>query len=249
MKPQKVRLDQLLVMNGLVENPSKARSLIMAGNVLINEQKVDKAGQKFNSDTANIRIKSNEHNFVSRGALKLLHALKTWPLDITNMTAIDVGASTGGFSEVLLQAKAAKVYAIDVGYNQLDLKLRQDKRIVSMEKTHILHVDKSNFTEEIKIAVIEVSFISLEKILAKVKHLLADNSRIYALIKPQFEVGRELIAKGGIVKDPQAHEWAVEKIKNVALTLDLEILGVEESPIFGTKGNKEFLIGLLKKPT
>ena len=165
------------------------------------------------------------------------------------MTAIDVGASTGGFSEVLLQAKAAKVYAIDVGYNQLDLKLRQDKRIVSMEKTHILHVDKSIFTEEIKIAVIDVSFISLEKILAKVKDLLADNSRIYALIKPQFEVGRELIAKGGIVKDPQAHKWAVEKIKNVALTLDLEILGVEESPIFGTKGNKEFLIGLLKKPT
>ena len=246
MANEKVRLDQLLVVKGLAVNPTKAKALIMSGKVLINEQRYDKPGQKISIDTDNIRIKDNEHSFVSRGALKLIHALNTWPIDLQDKIAIDVGASTGGFSEVLLQQGVKKVYAIDVGHNQLDNKLRQDNRIINLEKTHILHVEKSIFAENINIAVIDVSFISLERILSKVQSLIDDFACIYALIKPQFEVGLEHITKGGIVKDPLAHELAINKVINHAKKIGLIVVGIEESPILGTKGNKEFLIKLNK---
>lgn len=251
MADEKVRLDQLLVIKGLAQNPTKAKALIMSGKVLVNEQRFDKPGQKISINTPNIRIKDQEHTFVSRGALKLLHAFSTWPIELKDKVAIDVGASTGGFTEVLLLANVKKVYAIDVGYNQLDHKLRQDNRVISLEKTHILHVDKSFFTEDIDIAVIDVSFISLERILAKVLEIISDSASIYALIKPQFEVGLEHISKGGIVKDPRAHELAIEKISTYAQKLGLIVKGITPSPIFGTKGNKEFLIRLdkINKPT
>ncbi len=178
---------------------------------------------------------------------KLEHALKLWPCDLQNHTAIDVGASTGGFTEVLLQHGAARVYAIDVGYGQLAEKLRTDPRVLNLERTHILTVQPTSFIEQPRIAVIDVSFISLAKILPHVVSLLSPCATIYALIKPQFEAGREQVEKGGIVKSAAVHQAVIEKITTLALSLNLEILGVDKSPILGAKGNVEFLLGAVRK--
>lgn len=244
-KVKKTRLDHLLVERGLVENASKARARIMAGDVIVDDHRADKPGDKF-ADEVSIRLRGCSHPFVSRGGLKLEHALKTWPSAIKGAVCMDVGASTGGFTEVLLNHGAQLVYAIDVGYGQLAQKLRTDFRVINLERTHILLVDESAFVSLPAVAVIDVSFISLEKILAHVVKLLAADATIYALIKPQFEAGREHIAKGGIVKDPEVRQAVVDRIARFAESLGLQVLGIEQSPILGAKGNAEFLIALKK---
>lgn len=244
-KIKKQRLDHLLVERGLIENPSKARARIMAGDVIVNDHRADKAGEKYAPDVE-IRLRGNSHPYVSRGGLKLEHALKKWPADIADAICMDVGASTGGFTEVLLQNGARLVYAIDVGYGQLAEKLRTDERVKNWERTHILDMDKNAFLQPARIAVIDVSFISLEKILPHVIGLLEEKALIYALIKPQFEAGRDHIEKGGIVKDPIIHAEVVEKIKALVERMGLTVLGVEQSPILGAKGNVEFLIAIAK---
>lgn len=244
-KKPKTRLDHLLVERGLIENPSKARARIMAGDVIVNDHRIDKPGEKFVADVE-IRLRGNSHPFVSRGGLKLQHALELWPSPIKDAVCLDIGASTGGFTEVLLLSGAKKVYAIDVGYGQLAEKLRTDNRVINMERTHILQVEKQVFVEIPTIAVIDVSFISLEKILPHVVTLLAEQATIYALIKPQFEAGIEYVEKGGIVKDPLVHARVVEKIRTQAIGLGLNVLGTDSSPILGAKGNVEFLIALQK---
>lgn len=244
-KVVKVRLDQLLVQRGLIENPSKARARIMAGDVIVSDHRVSKPGEKFREDVV-IRLKENSHPFVSRGGLKLEHALKCWPAPIEGSVCMDVGASTGGFSEVLLNHQAKKIYAIDVGYGQLAEKLRLDPRVIVMERTHILKISKEAFNEEVDGAVIDVSFISLEKVLPHVVTLLKKEAFIFALIKPQFEAGREHVQKGGIVKDVLVHQAVIDKIVQLAHGLGLLVQGVDKSPILGGKGNEEFLIALKK---
>jgi 23S rRNA (cytidine1920-2'-O)/16S rRNA (cytidine1409-2'-O)-methyltransferase len=243
-KLKKIRLDQLLVERGLVENPSKARARIMAGDVIVNEHRADKAGDKFAPD-ADIRLRGNSHPFVSRGGLKLEHALKLWPITVKDAVCIDIGASTGGFSEVLLLHGAEKVYAVDVGYGQLAEKLRTEKRLVNLERTHILDLSADKLEPRPEIAVIDLSFISLRRILPHVLSLLSKNAHIIALIKPQFEAGRESIAKGGIVKDENARARVCAEIIDFAKSLGLEVRGISESPITGAKGNVEYLISLL----
>jgi len=242
---KKLRIDHLLVERGLVENPSKARARILAGDVIVNEHRVDKPGDKFFADV-DIRLRGNSHPFVSRGGLKLEHAIASWPYEMENAVALDVGASTGGFTEVLLNHGVKTVYAVDVGYGQLAEKLRTDARVINFERTHILHVTKSVFEAPPTVAVIDVSFISLAKILLHVLELLDDNAVIYALIKPQFEAGREQVKKGGIVKDPAIHQAVIDKITKMATKLGLGVLGLDKSPILGAKGNVEFLIALIK---
>jgi len=244
-KALKIRLDQLLVSHGLVENPSKARARIMAGDVIVNDHRVDKPGEKF-SPSACIRLRNNSHPFVSRGALKLEHALLSWPYELTHAICMDVGASTGGFTEVLLEAHASKVYAIDVGYGQLAQKLRTDQRVINLERTHILQLDPQILDPRPSVVVVDVSFISLTKILERIVALMAPAGIIYALIKPQFEVGRAFITKGGIVKDQEAHWAAVDQVIRLSCDLGLKPRGIEASPILGAKGNVEFLVALLK---
>lgn len=244
-KKPKIRLDHLLVEKGLIENPSKARARIMAGDVIVNDHRIDKPGEKFTTDAV-IRLRQNSHPYVSRGGLKLQHALEKWPCSVQGADCLDIGASTGGFTEVLLLAGARKVFAIDVGYGQLAEKLRTDERVVNMERTHILQIDKAAFCVEPTVAVIDVSFISLEKVLAHVVLLLADQAMIYALIKPQFEAGPEHVEKGGIVKNPLIHAQVIEKVGQLAIRLGLAVLGVDKSPILGAKGNVEFLMAMKK---
>lgn len=241
----KKRLDELLVSSGIFPDIKSAQIRIMCGDVIVNDHRADKASDKFASDV-NIRIRGKAHAYVSRGGLKLEHALKTWGGAIKDAVCLDVGASTGGFTEVLLNACAKKVYAIDVGYGQLAEKLRQDARVISRERTHILDLSKSSFDEEPSIAVIDVSFISLERILAHVTSLLSPQARIYALVKPQFEADRQHI-HGGIVTDEKIRAQVVERLIEFARSLNLEVLGVEKSPILGAKGNEEFLLALAKR--
>jgi 23S rRNA (cytidine1920-2'-O)/16S rRNA (cytidine1409-2'-O)-methyltransferase len=232
-----------MVERGLADNPSKARAHIMAGDVIVNDHRIDKAGEKV-SENCVIRLRTNSVPFVSRGGVKLEHALKLWPSAIDGAICLDVGASTGGFTEVLLNFGAKRVYAVDVGYGQLAEKLRIDPRVTNLERTHILHLTAGSFNQAPTIAVIDVSFISLAKILPHVLGLLKKPATIYALIKPQFEAGRSQVAKGGIVKDPMVHQAVVAKILALAESLSLIVLGVEKSPITGGKGNIEFLIAL-----
>ncbi len=244
----KVRIDKILVDKALVPTRQKAQALIMAGCVLVNEVPVTKSGQLINEDAA-IRITGQDHPYVGRGGLKLEHALKEFKLDVKDKVCVDVGASTGGFTDCLLQNGAAKVYAIDVGYNQLDWKLRQDPRVVVMEKTNIRQVDQvGKLTEstELDIAVIDVSFISLEKVFPHVDKLIKNGGDVVALIKPQFEVGRGKVGKGGIVRDEKAREECVERVCRFAETLKWKKCGLTRSPITGADGNVEFLAWFTK---
>lgn len=245
VNPKKIkhRLDHLLVSRGLAENPSKARALIMAGEVIVAEHRVDKPGQKFAEDVV-IRVREAKI-YVSRGALKLEHALKHWGITVKDMIAIDVGASSGGFTEVLLHNKVKLVYAVDVGHGQLAMKIRYDDRVVVLEKMHILDLKPSVMRDKPNIAVIDVSFISLTKILHHVVSLLSDQAVIIALIKPQFEAGPSHVDKG-IVRDPHIHDMVINNITKLVNDLGLKIIGIEPSPILGAKGNKEFLIALNK---
>jgi 23S rRNA (cytidine1920-2'-O)/16S rRNA (cytidine1409-2'-O)-methyltransferase len=242
----KQRLDNLVLEHGLAPSIEKARALIMAGQVVVGDHTVDKAGQQVAID-ADIRLRGESLPYVSRGGLKLRRALDRFGVDVTGLVAVDVGSSTGGFTDCLLQAGAVKVFAIDVGYGQLAWKLQQDPRVVSMERTNIRSVTPDQLEEVPELAVVDASFISLSKVLPATVGLLKPGGRIIALIKPQFEVGRGEVGEGGVVRDPAAHEKVVEDVRRTAQYLGLTVAGLCESPITGADGNREFLI-LLQKP-
>lgn len=243
---KKERLDKVIVDRNIVESRERARALIMAGQIVVDEHVAEKAGTMVRTDV-NIRIKGEILPFVSRGGLKLQKALDIFDIDVSNLVALDAGASTGGFTDCLLQRGARKVFAVDVGYGQLAWKLRQDHRVVNMEKTNIRYLEPCRLDEVPDIAVIDVSFISLDKVLSPVSMLVKDGGRIVALIKPQFEVGRGEVGKGGVVRDSLKHQEVVNAVHALAESLELTVLGITESPILGPKGNREFLIAL-KKP-
>lgn len=242
---KKERIDKLLFERGLAPSREKAKALIMAGQVIVNDRRVDKAGDTVPSD-AGIRIKGDAMPFVSRGGLKLERALDHFAIDVTSKAALDVGASTGGFTDCLIQRGIGKVYAIDVGYGQMDIKVRNDPRVVCIERTNIREIDPGLIPEKADIAVIDVSFISLTKVLPHVSPLLKSNGEIVALIKPQFEVGKGEVGKGGIVKDEGLINKVISDIKSFALDSGFHVEGVVDSPIFGAKGNREFLVCLKK---
>ncbi|AEH44641.1 hemolysin A [Thermodesulfatator indicus DSM 15286] len=241
----KERLDKLLVKRGLVESREKAQAMIMAGQVYVNGERVDKAGHKVPVE-ADIQIKGRLP-FVSRGGLKLAHALTHFGLNVKGLVCADIGASTGGFTDCLLQAGAQKVYAIDVGKGQLHYKLRSDPRVVVFEEVNARYLTEKDLPEPVDLITIDVSFISLTKILPAALRILKPGGKIVALIKPQFEVGRNKVGRGGVVRDPALHQEAIKKIEDFATKeLNLKSYGVIESPILGPAGNKEFLILLAK---
>ena len=241
MVTQKIRLDKLLIDRGIAPTLEKARALILARAVKINDTYQDKAGTPVPVD-AEIHIKGEDNPYVSRGGLKLKEALKKFELDVEGIVALDVGASTGGFTDCLLQAGARKVYALDVGYGQLAWKLREDKRVVVIERTNIRYYDGADLDERIDLATIDASFISLKIVLPVVSKLLGEKAQILALIKPQFEVAREEVGKGGVVQDSAIHDRVVQDISEFCQTLNLEVEGTCASPILGPAGNREFFI-------
>ena len=243
---KKERLDKLLVDKGLVQSRERAKALILQGKVIVDDHMVDKAGAKIHCD-ASLRLRGTDLPYVSRGGLKLAHAIDTFQLQVNDAAVLDVGASTGGFTDCLLQRGAKKVYAIDVGYGQLAWKLRKDPRVVSLERRNIRHLDAEEIPDEVDLAVVDTSFISLTKVLPKVIEFISEQGEITALIKPQFEVERGKVGKGGIIRNPVTHAEVIEKIKGFAAGHRLEVCGVIESPITGADGNKEFFIHLRKR--
>jgi 23S rRNA (cytidine1920-2'-O)/16S rRNA (cytidine1409-2'-O)-methyltransferase len=241
----KTRLDILLVEKGLAESREKAKAVILGGNVLVNGVVVDKAGTPVKKDDR-VVVKSKSP-YVSRGGLKLEHAISHFGITIKDKIAMDIGASTGGFTDCLLQHHAGKVYAIDVGYGQFSWILRTDEKVVLLEKTNIRHLDRDLVFDDIDIAVIDVSFISLLKVIPKVLEFVKPAGEIVALIKPQFEAGRKDVGKGGVVRDEKKRLEIVQKIRSETEGMGLEVIGVTESPIKGPKGNIEYLIYLKKK--
>ncbi len=239
------RIDLLLVRRGLAPGRDRARALILAGKVVCNDQLVEKAGTRV-EETAEIRLKGEDIPFVGRGGLKLEAALEKFAVAVEGRVCIDIGASTGGFTDCLLQRGAARVYAVDVGYGQLAWSLRNDDRVVVMERTNIRGCTPADFAEPLELAVIDLSFISLTKVLPVVASLLPPQSPVVALVKPQFEVGRGEVGKGGIVRDEARRRAALEKIRNFAATCGFACGGEMVSPITGQKGNREYLLYLKK---
>jgi 23S rRNA (cytidine1920-2'-O)/16S rRNA (cytidine1409-2'-O)-methyltransferase len=237
----KIRLDRLLVERGLVESRERAQARIIAGHVLVNEQKQNKSGALVPED-AEIRILGEQLPYVSRGGLKLESALKEFKVSVAGKTALDVGASTGGFTDCLLQHGCEKVYAVDVGYGQMAWKLRQDPRVVVIERTNIRTIEPSLIPGPVAIVVIDASFISLEKVIPSIMQFLGTESELIALIKPQFEVGRAQVGKGGIVRDETARAAAVKTISDFIRSIGLDVKGVIPSPIQGQDGNVEYLL-------
>lgn len=245
-KKKKERLDVLLVKRGLAESREKAKAIIMTGNVFVEEQREDKAGSTFAEDVQ-IRIKGTPMKYVSRGGYKLEKAMELWHVPLQDKLCMDVGSSTGGFTDCMLQNGAVKVYAIDVGTNQLTWKLRQDERVVSMEKTNVRYVTPEDIADPIDFSSIDVAFISLTKVLIPVWNLLKNGGRVVCLVKPQFEAGREKVGKKGVVRDKKVHEEVVCHIMTYALSMGFEILGLSYSPIKGPEGNIEYLL-YIEKP-
>jgi 23S rRNA (cytidine1920-2'-O)/16S rRNA (cytidine1409-2'-O)-methyltransferase len=245
-KTKKIRLDVLLVQRGLVESRERAQAMIFAGQVLVNGQKQEKAGVLVAED-AELRIIGEALPFVSRGGLKLEAALTEFRIAVEGKIALDVGASTGGFTDCLLMHGAKKVYAVDVGYGQMAWKLRQDPRVITIERMNIREIDPSLLPDPLDIAVADVSFISLEKVIPGILQFLKPDAEIVALIKPQFEVGREQVGKGGIVRDEAARNAAVRKVEGFVRELGFEIKGVIPSPIKGRDGNVEYLIYAVRR--
>ena len=218
----------------------------MSGEVLVGDRVYDKAGTRVDVD-AQIRIRGQELAYVSRGGLKLEHALNEFALELEGRVAVDVGASTGGFTDCLLQRGVSKVYAVDVGYGQLAWKLREDARVVNMERTNIRALSSGALSPAPDLAVIDASFISLEKVLPPTLEVLQPIADIVALVKPQFEVGKGKVGKGGIVRDPGLHQIVLENVQQYAVVLGLEVMGTCESPVLGAKGNREFLMHLARR--
>lgn len=245
MKKEKERLDALLAERGLAPSRQKAQALIMSGKVLVDGVMIDKAGKEVGKES--VLTLKEQMPYVGRGGLKLEGFLDFMGLDVGGLTAMDVGSSTGGFTDCLLKRGAAKVYAIDVGKGLIDVKLRNDSRVIVLEGRNIRYLDPAEIGEQTDLAVIDVSFISLEKVLPKVKEFMKAGGRILALIKPQFEVGKGQVGKGGIVKDPEKHREVVEKIKEFSIGLGITPIAEAESAITGAKGNREFWVCLLVK--
>lgn len=241
----KQRLDILLTEKNFFDSRARAKAMIMAGKILVNGQKVDKAGTLIAPD-AEIRILGEEMPFVSRGGLKLKKALDVFKIILSGKIAVDVGASTGGFTDCMLQHGAKKVYAIDVGYGQLAWKLRSNIQVVNMERTNIRNVTRKDFYDELDFVSIDVAFISLEKVLPVVYDLLKNSGEVVALIKPQFEAGREHVGKKGVVKDKKIHAAVIEKVLNFAASVGFGIRGLDFSPVKGPEGNIEYLAYLSK---
>lgn len=241
----KERLDVLLVKRNLAESREKAKAIIMSGNVFVEGQREDKAGTTF-SDEVQIEIKGHTMPYVSRGGLKLEKAIANFDVDLEGKVCTDVGSSTGGFTDCMLQNGARKVFAIDVGRGQLAWKLRQDDRVVCMEKTNIRYVTPEDLGEEIDFSSIDVSFISLTKVLEPIRNYLKPDGEIVALIKPQFEAGREKVGKKGVVREKSTHHEVIELVTSYAASIGFQILGIEFSPIKGPEGNIEYLVHLKK---
>jgi 23S rRNA (cytidine1920-2'-O)/16S rRNA (cytidine1409-2'-O)-methyltransferase len=244
----KLRLDKLLVERGLARSRERAQALILAGNVLVNDQKQDKAGAQVEADAV-IRMLGEDLKYVSRGGLKLERALDHWHIDVKNFICLDVGASTGGFTDCLLQRGATRVIAVDTGYGQMDFKLRQDARVRLLEKTNARYITKEMIGDNLSLIVIDVAFISATLVLpaaVEAAFPLSPGERqgrqVIVLVKPQFEAGRELVGKGGIVRDEAVQLAAVEKVKRTLLDLNCNRMDVIESPILGAEGNREFLL-------
>lgn len=238
----KERLDILLVRQGLAPSREKAKAVIMTGNVYVNGQREDKAGAAFEEEKVHIEVKGAAPKYVSRGGLKLEKAMEAFAIGLADMVCMDIGASTGGFTDCMLQNGAAKVYSVDVGHGQLAWKLRQDERVICMEKTNFRYVTVEQIPEAIDFAATDVSFISLTKILPAAKALLKPSSYMVCLIKPQFEAGREKVGKKGVVSDFKVHEEVVEKIESFAASIGFLIAGLDFSPIKGPEGNIEYLL-------
>ena len=238
----RARIDRALVDRGLVESREKATRLILAGDVLVDGQRVDKAGALVSSQSE-IEVRGRSP-FVSRGGEKLVHALEHFGTDVRSRVCMDVGASTGGFTDCLLQRGAARVYAIDVGTGQLDAKLRQDGRVIVMEHTNARALDPRLFEERPSLAVIDVAFISLEKVLPSVFGVLTPRGETLALVKPQFEAGREAVGKGGVVRDPSVHQAVITRLARFSVLRGWHVRGVGASPLRGPKGNREFFLHL-----
>lgn len=244
-KVKKQRLDVMLVDRGLAPSREKAKAIIMSGIVYVEGNKEDKAGSTF-PENVNIEVKGSTLKYVSRGGLKLEKAMNSFPIELEGLTCMDVGSSTGGFTDCMLQNGATKVYAVDVGHGQLDWKLRNDPRVVCMEKTNIRYVVRDDIEDWIDFSSIDVSFISLTKVLEPVKNLLTEAGRIVCLIKPQFEAGREQVGKKGVVRDKKVHKEVIEKVIAYANTIDLYPLMLDFSPVKGPEGNIEYLLYLSK---
>jgi 23S rRNA (cytidine1920-2'-O)/16S rRNA (cytidine1409-2'-O)-methyltransferase len=245
-KCMKERLDVLLVNRNLAESREKAKAIIMSGNVFVEGQREDKAGSSFPEEVS-IEIKGNTLKYVSRGGLKLEKAIDAYGVKPEGKICMDVGSSTGGFTDCMLQNGAVKVYAVDVGTNQLAWKLRQDERVVSMEKTNIRYLTPEQISDPIDLASIDVSFISLTKVLQPVRELLTDEGEVVSLIKPQFEAGREKVGKKGVVRDKKVHIEVIELVNNYAASIGFDCLNISFSPIKGPEGNIEYLLYLKKK--
>ncbi|MFP3154562.1 TlyA family RNA methyltransferase [Lachnospiraceae bacterium ZAX-1] len=242
----KERLDMLLVQRRLAPSREKAKAIIMAGQVFVAGEREDKAGTFFD-EKVGIEVKGNPLKYVSRGGLKLEKAIQQFDLAMQDKICMDIGASTGGFTDCMLQMGAKKVYAVDVGYGQFAWKLRQDPRVVCMEKTNIRYVKPEDIKEELQFASVDVSFISLAKVLEPIKQLLCAQGEMVCLIKPQFEAGREKVGKKGVVRDPLVHEEVIKKVIFYAESLDFRVKGLEFSPIKGPEGNIEYLVYLQNK--
>jgi 23S rRNA (cytidine1920-2'-O)/16S rRNA (cytidine1409-2'-O)-methyltransferase len=242
----KVRADQLVVQLGLAESRTRAQALILSGNVFVGDRRVAKAGDML-ADDVELTLKGRDHPWVSRGGIKLDHGLIHFAFDVTGAIALDVGSSTGGFTDVLLSRGAAKVYAVDVGTNQLAWKLRSDPRVIVNEQTNARDLTREIVPDAIDIVVCDASFISLTKVLDAALDLAKPGARLIALVKPQFEAGREEVGKGGVVRDPNVHQRVCDEAAEWVRSKGWKVLGVEPSPITGPEGNVEFLLGAEKE--
>ena len=243
----KERLDVLLVQKGLAPSREKAKTMIMEGNVFVDNQREDKAGTFFDP-SVNIEIHGNTLRYVSRGGLKLEKAMAQFGITLDDKVCMDIGASTGGFTDCMLQNGAKKVYAVDVVYGQFAWKLRQDPRVVCMEKTNIRYVTPEDIGDALNFASVDVSFISLTKVLGPAKELLKDGGQMVCLIKPQFEAGKDKVGKKGVVRDPAVHKEVIEHVILFAKSIGFGILHLDYSPIKGPEGNIEYLVHLKKRP-
>ncbi len=241
MSSKKERLDILLVEKGICNSRERAKTNIMAGLVFVDGHRVDKAGEKVNRD-AEIIFKGEELKYVSRGGLKLEKAMNEFNISLDNKVCMDIGASTGGFTDCMLQNGATKVFSVDVGYGQFAWKLRVDERVVCMERTNIRYVTPEDIGDKLDFASIDVSFISLRTIMPAVKNLLKDNGEVVALIKPQFEAGRDKVGKKGVVREKSVHKEVVSNIANYLIENEFNIVGMSFSPIKGPEGNREYLV-------
>lgn len=243
----KERLDVLLVRQGLAESREKAKAVIMAGCVYVNDQKEDKAGAMFDETKVQLEVRGNTLKYVSRGGLKLEKAVAEFGVELSGKVCMDIGASTGGFTDCMLQNGAAKVYSVDVGHGQLAWKLRNDERVICMEKTNFRYMVREDIEDDLDFASVDVSFISLDKILGPAYNLLKPNAQMVCLIKPQFEAGKEKVGKKGVVRDPAVHKEVIENVFAFTLEKGFRILHLEFSPIRGPEGNIEYLMHIYKE--